>query len=70
MKDTDETRAPLSRDEMQTEAMIVESLLKAAMAVLTSNDSEDAFVLLDMAQLRAGKLKTSLDSLYVEEEAA
>ena len=70
MKDTDEIKGAMSRDEMQTEATAIEALLKAAMAVLTSNDRADAYELIDMAQMRAAKLNHALDSLHVEEKTA
>lgn len=53
----------MTRDEMQTEALIIESLLTAVMALHSGNNPQDAINLIEMAQSRAEKLNNALDSV-------
>lgn len=52
----------MNRCEMQTEALIIESLLNAAIAIFGSNDPQDALIMVGMAHDHAEKLNTALDS--------
>ena len=72
MKDnTDEpATGPLTRDQMQTEALTIETLLDAVMALYGSFDHTEMIELVEMAQKRAKRLNTALDSVYVRENAA
>lgn len=60
----------LTRDQMQAEAVTIDALLSAAMAVLNSTDPEDTFTLVEMAQSRAKALNHALDDLHRLEETA
>lgn len=51
----------LTREEMQTEALIIESLLDAAMAMQSESDREDCFQMIEMASRRANRLNKALD---------
>jgi hypothetical protein len=51
------------RAQMQTEAMIIESLLNAAEAIFSSDTIEDALPLIEQARSRAAALNVALDSV-------
>ena len=72
MKDNTEELASglLTRDQMQTEALTIETLLDAVMAVYGSFDHTEMIELVEMAQKRAKRLNTALDSVYVQDDAA
>lgn len=52
----------MTRDQMQTEALVVETLLDAVMALNCSIDGSEAGELLQMAHHRARQLNFDLDS--------
>lgn len=58
----------MTRDEMQTEAMIVENLLDAAMALFAGGSTSESMDLIGMAGTRAARLNEALD--IVNEVAA
>ncbi|MEO1641462.1 MAG: hypothetical protein AAFU41_19690 [Pseudomonadota bacterium] len=60
----------MSRDEMQTEALVVETLLSAAMALLGSGDTDATFTMIETAQEKARKLQSALDSVNAPQVAA
>ncbi|MEM6890771.1 MAG: hypothetical protein AAF636_21950 [Pseudomonadota bacterium] len=70
MKDTDETRGPLSRDVLQTEALVIETLLEAASAMHGATRREQSLELIEMAQARARALNVALDSINCKEDVA
>ena len=53
----------MTRDQMQTEALVVETLLDAVMALNCSTDSSEAGELLQLAHDRARQLNFALDSV-------
>jgi hypothetical protein len=53
---------------MQVEAMTVSSPLDAAMATLNSAAPDEGFMLIEMAQSHADRLKTALDTVNLPEE--
>jgi len=55
--------APMTREKMQTEALIIENLLEAAMAMQGDDDREDALTMIEMAHDRAGRLNNALDQV-------
>ena len=57
-------RQELTREQMQRETHIIETLLDAAQAVFGGLRSDEALGLIEMASQRAGQLSHSLDSLY------
>lgn len=60
----------MTRDQMQTEAMIIETLLTSVMALNSAPQTEDTFTLIDMAHNRACRLNQALDRVNAPEEAA
>ena len=70
MKDADEIKGALSREEMQTEALVIETLLEAASAMHGATRREQSFELIEMAQARASALKAALDSINRKEKSA
>lgn len=60
----------LTREQMQTEAMIIESLLSGIMAMQSGTYREEAVTLIEMAHDRARKLCDALDSIHEKTEAA
>ncbi len=53
-----------SRNEMQAEALVIKSLLSAAMAVsVTPDPNDEAISLIEMAHRRASSLNTALDAV-------
>lgn len=63
-------RPRMTRDEMQVEAMIIESLLSAAMALNAGGNQSEVFQMMHMAHIRADKLNQALDSLHSPEVTA
>lgn len=53
----------MTRDEMQTEALIIQSLLDAASAMFGDADRQDCFDLIEKASGRAQRLNNALDSV-------
>ena len=43
----------MTKSEMQNEALTIETLLSAMMTVMSNNENEDVYSLLDMAHERA-----------------
>lgn len=63
-------RAPepkLTRGEMQDEAMIIGSLLNAAMALSAVESPKEIFSIVEMAHSRAYQLNQALDSVNTVE---
>lgn len=60
----------MTRDQMQTEAMIIENLLDAAMALFAGDSTSESMDLIEMAGKRAAKLNEALDSVNAPEVAA
>jgi hypothetical protein len=60
----------MTREEMQIEAVIIESLLSAVVALHSGNNSQDAIILIEMAHDRAEQLNAALDCVNVLEVAA
>lgn len=48
--------------DLQSEALIIESLLDAAMSMFAVPDRQDSMTLVEMASVRAARLNRSLDS--------
>ena len=63
-------RIQLTRCEMQTEALIVENLLEAAMSLQADPDHQDAVTLIEMAHTRIQRLGNALDILNAPEGEA
>lgn len=57
----------MTRDEMQNTALIIESLLDAAMALNLTDSNEDMLRMIEMAHDRAAHLNTALDSVNAPE---
>lgn len=60
----------MTRQQMQDQTVVIESLLSAIMAMHSDSDKNDAFELIQMAQDRACQLGSALDSVNAQEEAA
>ncbi|KEP68541.1 hypothetical protein DL1_11340 [Thioclava dalianensis] len=60
----------LSARQMHTEALIIEALLEASMAILSGLDPADMVGLLEQAQTRASRLGNALDAIERQEEGA
>lgn len=60
----------MTRVQMQTESMIVESLIGTALAFFSCPDPSDAIYLLDMAHQRARRLNEALDNVNEPEAVA
>jgi hypothetical protein len=58
----------MTREQMQTEALIIESLLDAAMAMHSEVDREDCFQMIEKASARANRLNRALDSINAPSE--
>ncbi|MGJ8530446.1 hypothetical protein [Maritalea sp.] len=56
-------RQKLTREDMQRESLIVESLLSAAQAMSDDDDISDMLTMIEMAQARATGLTLALDSI-------
>jgi hypothetical protein len=54
---------PKTRAQMQTEALIIETLLEAAQASFAGEDISQCLTLVEMAAALAGQLHTALDSI-------
>lgn len=61
LRDTNNPTAPMSRGDLQAEALIIEMLIDAAIAVNAGLNPSDAFELMEMAQARAAHLNRALD---------
>ncbi|QFT79421.1 hypothetical protein FIU89_02275 [Roseovarius sp. THAF27] len=48
---------------MQDQALVIESLLSTAMAMLSERDPTDAYEMIEKAQDRATRLNSALDSI-------
>ncbi|WP_152491104.1 hypothetical protein [Roseovarius sp. THAF27] len=57
------TKGKMSRQEMQDQALVIESLLSTAMAMLSERDPTDAYEMIEKAQDRATRLNSALDSI-------
>ena len=57
----------MTRGEMQTEALVIESLLSTAMAYFSSKNPEEMMTIIEMAHERARKLNEALDSINAPE---
>ncbi|MBY5987080.1 hypothetical protein [Roseovarius atlanticus] len=57
------TKGKMSRQEMQDQALVIESLLSTAMAMLSERDPTDAYEMIEKAQDRAMRLNSALDSI-------
>jgi len=66
---TKEPLGSMDRGQLQTEALIIESLLNAAMAIAGGVDREDAVTLVEMAHDRAHNLQCALDSIHLRASA-
>jgi len=53
----------LTREEMQTQALIIETLLGATLSMHGDDDIQDCMTILEMAMHRANKLNLALDSV-------
>lgn len=62
------SKGKMTREEMQTEALIIESLLDAAMAMQSEDDREDCFQMIEMASRRASRLNRALDSINATDQ--
>ncbi|MCR9088681.1 MAG: hypothetical protein NXH97_18270 [Rhodobacteraceae bacterium] len=60
-KKRDDQSVRMTQDQMQTEALVIETLLEAVVALSCSTKSSDAAELIDMAQSRARQLNIALD---------
>lgn len=60
-RDMSKPDVKMTRDQMQTEAMVIESLLVAAQAIFDTSDPSDALNLVYMATKRASQLNRALD---------
>lgn len=53
----------MTRQEMQDEALVIESLLNTAMSMQREPDREDALMMIEKACERASRLHNALDSV-------
>lgn len=60
----------MTRAELQSEALIIQSLLNAAMALQCATEKHETMAVIEMAHDRARGLNHSLDSLNMDEVAA
>ena len=58
----------MTRSEMQTETLIIESLLNAAMSMHYEADREDCFLMIEKASNRVRRLNTALDSINATDQ--
>ena len=63
-------RIQMTRSEMQTEALVIEALLNAAMAMHGSLDPNDALPMVELAHDRAQRLGNALDVVNAPEDEA
>lgn len=64
------TNPQMTRDQMQTEALIIESLLNTAMAFQSGTNPQDALMMVEMAHDRASQLNRALDSINAPKVAS
>ena len=57
-------------DGMQNEALIIESLLDAAMSMFAVPDRQDSMTLIEMASVRAARLNRALDATNLPKVAS
>ncbi len=57
---------PMTREQMQGQALIIDSYLLAVQALINQDEISDALYLIESAQDRASKLNGALDGLYAE----
>lgn len=61
----------MTRDQMQSEALIIESMHNAVMALWSAADpADDAYTLVERAHARARNLNAALDSVNDKEAAS
>lgn len=60
----------MTRQEMQNEAFIIQTLLSAALAMHSEPSREGSFEMIEKAQDRAHRLNIALDSVNAPEEMA
>ena len=60
----------MTRQEMQDEAMVIKSLLGAAISLHAGSDPQDAMSVIEMAHKRAHRLDTALDAVNAPEGMA
>ena len=60
----------MTRCQVQTEALIIESLLNAVMAIQSSEDPQEAVVIVELACDRARRLNVAMDSINAISEVA
>ena len=53
----------LTREQMQTQALVIESLIAATLSMHGEDDIQDCMTILEMAMHRANKLNVALDSV-------
>ncbi|MBZ0127973.1 MAG: hypothetical protein K8F59_02550 [Rhodobacteraceae bacterium] len=68
--DARKTSRQMTRAQMQTEALIIESLLNAVMTLFAGDNAQDSITLIEMACERAEKLNCALDSVNWREVGA
>lgn len=51
----------MTRDQMQTEALIIQALLDAAQAMFADEDRGDCHTMIEKASIRAQRLNEALD---------
>lgn len=61
------SKITMTRDQMQTEALIIESLLETAIAMYGGVKPEDGLTMVEMAHDRAQHLNRALDSVNAPE---
>lgn len=57
------TKGKMNRQEMQDQALVIESLLSTAMAMMSERDPTDAYEMIEKAQDRTNRLNRALDSI-------
>ena len=62
------TNVKMTRDQMQSEALIIQCLLNSAMALSGDPDPDHGFTLIEMAHGRAKRLNSALDSVNAPKE--
>lgn len=60
----------MTRQEMQDEALVIESLLNTALSMHREPDREDAMMIIEKACERVSRLNSALDSVYAPEGMA
>lgn len=60
----------MTREQMQNEALIIESLLNSAMALHSGTDPHEAMTMVEMAHDRAAQLNRALDSINASDVGA